>query len=86
MPDLNLDSRNAWTVDLRAREARSLAADVTFRWTTDGRPQVYLVRPHLPGLSECDAWHIAQAAQRAITAASPNVWLTPSGVAVDPVV
>jgi hypothetical protein len=55
-----------WLVDLKGRQASSPAADVVFRWTSDGRAQVYIVRPRLTGLSECDAWHIAQAAQRAI--------------------
>jgi hypothetical protein len=66
MPDLHSLLPNAWSVDLRGREARSPIANVTFRWTSDGCPLVFLVRPNLPGLTECDAWHVAQAAQRAI--------------------
>jgi hypothetical protein len=81
MPDLHSLQPNAWFVDLRGREAFSPIANVTFRWTSDGRPLVFLVRPNLPGLTECDAWHVAQAAQRAIASQVSAVARPPEAAA-----
>jgi hypothetical protein len=55
-----------WTVDLGRLEAHSPEADVAFRWTDDDQPEVYLVRPRRDGMTEEDAWMLAQAAKRAI--------------------
>jgi hypothetical protein len=55
-----------WTVDLGRLEAHSPEADVAFRWTHDNQPEVYLVRPRRDGMTEADAWLVAQAAKKAI--------------------
>lgn len=55
-----------WTVDFARQEARSVEADVAFRWVEEGRPEVYMVRPLRQGLTERDAWALAQSAKEAI--------------------
>ncbi|MFO1148844.1 MAG: hypothetical protein U1E62_10760 [Alsobacter sp.] len=55
-----------WTVDLGRLEAHSSEADVSFRWTDDDQPEVYLLRPRRDGMTEADASTLAQAAKRAI--------------------
>lgn len=58
-----------WTIDFVRQEARSAEADVAFRWVGEDRPEVYMVRPHRQGLTERDAWALAQSAKDAIALA-----------------